>query len=529
MSAENPETSESYQQAEQLIASLLQPAPYPHPVDHIEMIETHISWVILTGSFAYKIKKPVNLGFVNYTDLKRREYFCHQELQLNRRLAPRIYLAVVPITGSITQPRVEGDGPAIEFAVKMHQFPQPCLLNRRIENKQLTPVLADRIAHRVARFHTGIEVAGRDSPHGTPEAVLAPMQQNFATIRDHLSTKALLKPLEPLEHWTYSRYRMLKPTLRQRKDQGFIRECHGDMHLGNIALIDNEITIFDGIEFNEQIRWIDVISELAFLVMDLDDRGAPRLGQRVLNHYLQETSDYGGLALLRFYQVYRAMVKAKVNAIRLSQGHLDTQQRQALVSLYRSYTQLAIRYTGDQKPALFITHGLSGSGKSTLCQHLAEEQGFIWIRSDVERKRLYGLAASEHSRSAVRKGLYTEQASERTYARLLTLAGLITDAGFIALVDATFLRSAQRSAFIELANSNNLPWWVLKLHADENTLRRRIQARLARADDPSEAGLEVLTLQLHTRDPLNGEELKHCIDIDSESEHPIDAIKTRLE
>ncbi|MCP4409181.1 MAG: AAA family ATPase [Gammaproteobacteria bacterium] len=529
MSTENPETSESYQQAARLITSLLQPAPYPHPVNHIEMIETHISWVILTGSFVYKIKKPVNLGFVDYTDLKRREYFCHQELQLNRRLAPKIYLAVVPITGPITQPSVDGDGSAIEFAVKMHQFPQGSLLNRLIENKRLTPELVDHIAHHVAHFHTGIEVAGKDTPYGSPEAVLAPMQQNFSTIRAHISNKALLKPLEPLEQWTYSRYQMLETTLRQRKNQGFIRECHGDMHLGNIALIDKEITIFDGIEFNEQIRWIDVISELAFLVMDLDDRGTPQLGQRLLNHYLQETGDYGGLALLRFYQVYRAMVKAKVNAIRLSQGHLATRQRQDLIRLYRSYTQLAISYTGDRKPALIITHGLSGSGKSTLCQQLAEQQGFIWIRSDVERKRLYGLEASEHSRSEIRKGLYTEQAGKRTYKWLLTLANRITDAGFTALVDATFLRSDQRSAFIELANSNNLPWWVLNIHAIENTLRRRIQARLARADDPSEASLDVLTLQLRTRDPLNGDELKHSIDIDSKSEYSIDAIKTRLE
>lgn len=524
MSAKSTNQPEIYAEAQQLIESLRNPGAYTHPVNRIKIIETHISWVLLSGPFAYKIKKPVNLGFLDYSNLKRREYFCHKEWQLNRRLAPHIYLSVVPITGTVEYPSMNGEGVPLEFAVKMRRFPQHNLLNRLIENGRLTTALVDRIAHRVANFHANIEIADSDSMYGSPVEVLSPMQQNFSTIRTHLSSEKLLKPLDFLEDWTQSCYLRLKPKLQQRKQQGFIRECHGDMHLGNIALVDEKICIFDGIEFNEHIRWIDVISELAFLVMDLQDRGAPRLAQRLLNHYLQITGDYSGLALLRFYQVYRAMVKAKVNAIRLSQGHLTHEQDLGLVRLYQSYIQLAISYTKAQTPMILITHGLSGCGKSTLSQRLAEEMNIIWIRSDVERKRLFGLGALEASHSDIKLGLYSTTASEQTYTRLLNLAKQITQAGFTVLVDATFLKTAQREPFSRLADALGLPWHILSIQASEDTLRKRIELRSTQSEDPSEATLEVLNLQLQTREPLIDRELRHSIKINTEATLPIDSI-----
>lgn len=316
--------------------------------------------------------------------------------------------------------------------------------------------------------------------------------------------------------------------LSERKRRGYIRECHGDMHLRNIALIDDEICIFDGIEFNDQIRWIDVISELAFLVMDLDDRGAPHLAQRVLNHYLQDTGDYGGLALLRFYQVYRAMVKAKVNAIRLSQGHLSTAGQRALKRVYQSYITLARHYTKASNPALIITHGASGSGKSTVCRSLAEEPGIIWIRSDVERKRLHGLPGLAQSQSGLYGGIYTEQASVNTYKKLLELAKTITAAGFTALVDATFLGAAQRAPFLALAKAETLPWLILRMRASEATMRQRIESRLQQSDDPSEADSKVLDRQLRNSQALSEKELANHLDVESGKEIPIESIKYRL-
>ena len=357
MSSNPVGNEESYRRAEQLIASLQNSNAFAHPTEHIRTIETHISWVILTGMFAYKIKKPINLGFLDYSSLQKRKYFCHEELRLNRRLAPHIYLEVVAFYGDLSNPTMGGKGNAIEYAVKMKQFPQHCLLNHMIENGQLSPNLVKRIAHRVADFHQQIDRARKNSDFGTPQQVLLPMTENFRTINAHLTEKALLNPLLPIRHWTWSQFNRLESLLWERKTQGFIRECHGDMHLRNIAFIDEEICIFDGIEFNEHIRWIDVISELAFLVMDLDDRAAPQLAQRALNHYLQETGDFGGLALLRFYQVYRAMVKAKVNAIRLAQGHISSSERQSLERVYRSYIALAELYTRLASLALSLPMG----------------------------------------------------------------------------------------------------------------------------------------------------------------------------
>ncbi len=523
--------ADQYINTERLVESLRDPSAYAHSVEHIQVIETHISWVLLTGPFAYKIKKPLNLGFLDYTTLQRRKYFCHEELRLNRRLAPEIYLEVVPITGSLSRPAMDGKGQPMEFAVKMRQFPQHDLLSELIEHQQLTPSLAERIANRVASFHGNIEIAATESSYGTPAAVLAIMQRNFDTIRVYLSDDELLKPLNYLKNWTHTRHNALATVISARKRHEFVRECHGDMHLGNIALVDGEVTIFDGIEFNKQMRWIDVMSELAFLVMDLDDRGAPELAQRILNHYLMETGDYAGLALLRLYQVYRALVRAKVTIIRASQDHIPTDERQHLLELYLSYVKLAERYTKEHEPVLVITHGLSGSGKSTLCQQLSRQPNTIWIRSDIERKRLHGLTALQRSNVGLEEGLYSTNATQRTYEHLLSLTHATLQAHFTALVDATFLKHSQRIAFEKLAEKQAIAFHILNLQANENTLQQRIVRRSSLGQDPSEAGLEVLIQQRSTRDPLTPSELEYSVAIDSEvafSSTAINSVLSRL-
>jgi uncharacterized protein len=520
--------AETWNQAEKLVAALSHKTPYPHSVTKIEVIETHISWVFLTGPFAYKIKKPLDLGFVDYTTLKRREHFCHEELRLNRRLAPEIYLAVIPITGTVETPSVGGLGEPIEFAVKMRQFAQSDLLTHYIARKQLTPRMAEAIAHRMARFHSTITKAPENTPYGTPQAVLGPMKQNFITIRTHISDPNLTKLLDTLEQWTLARHRALAGILHQRKALGFIRECHGDMHLGNIALVDGQVTIFDGIEFNDQIRWIDVVSELAFLVMDLDDRNAGTLAQRALNRYLQESGDYLSLKLLRFYQVYRAMVKAKVSVIRAAQRDTTAAERQAQLELYQSYINLAKRYTRPEHAAVIITHGVSGTGKSTLCQRLAELPGIIWIRSDIERKRLHGLEALDQSHSPIGKGLYGDDATDLTYERLLTLSNVITEEQYTVLVDATFLRFAQRQVFRDLARTKKRPFLILNFQAGEAILHARIQSRQTHGGDPSEANADVLRYQLTHREPLSAEEQPQALTIDSAYAWPLTKIKTWL-
>ncbi len=511
------------------IEALLSGGPYPHPCDEIELIETHISWVLLTGRYAYKIKKPLDLEFLDYTTLERRRICCEQELRLNRRLAPLLYLEVVPISGNELTPEIGGREEPFEYAVKMHQFREADLLSNLSARDELTAEVTDSLAGIMARFHTSIEVADVHSPYGTPQVVRNAMQNNFDAIRARCASDAhLLTHLERLEAWTKARYRALTPLIEMRRQQGFIRECHGDMHLGNIALVDGEVTVFDGIEFNPHYRWIDIVSELAFLLMDLDDRRAFALRRRTLNRYLHELGDYAGLALLRFYQVYRAMVRAKVEAIRSSQEDLAPVQRDTHVEHCQGYVDLAETYTDSLSSALVITHGPSGCGKSTLSQFLAEHTEVVWIRSDIERKRLFGLSALDRAGNELKQGIYSEQASEQTYQRLQKLAQTILNAGFPVLVDAAFLNARVRQRFKELAEDMGVAFLILDVFAEETVLRDRVETRARTGKDASDASLEVLQHQLKGMDELTPSEIEHTLRVNTEEAcFPLDEIRAQ--
>ena len=496
-----------------LIEALLDPARYGHPVERIELLETHISWVVLAGPYAYKIKKPLDLGFLDFSTLEKRRLYCEEELRLNRRLAPGLYLVVVPIAGTPESPQLDGAGAAFEYAVKMARFPQEARLDKVLARGELKPGHIDLLARELAEFHARIAVAAPDSPFGAPEAVYAPMRQNFEQIRRRIGGADDLERLERLEAWTARRYGALAEALPGRKREGFIRECHGDAHLANMVLLDEDVVLFDCLEFNENLRWIDVMNELAFAVMDLDDRGRPDLARRLLNAYLEHTGDYEGLRLLRFYQVYRALVRAKVCAIRLGQPDLGPQERDSVQREYRGYAALAERYTRPSTAALIITHGLSGSGKTTLTQTLLEHYESIRVRSDIERKRLHGLTARARSDSGIETGLYAAETSRRTYERLAELARAILAAGLTVMVDAAFLKHAQRGMLRDLAEALRVPFVILTAQAPEEVLRQRVRARPG--SDASEADIAVLEHQLATQEPLGADEFAHSLTIDT--------------
>ncbi|OGI39009.1 MAG: hypothetical protein A2140_02235 [Candidatus Muproteobacteria bacterium RBG_16_62_13] len=518
-----------------LIAALHDPHRYDHPVEHVALVETHISWVLLTGRYAYKIKKPVDLGFLDFSTLDKRHHFCVEELRLNRRLAPEIYLAVVPITGTLANPRLGGTGTPIEYAVQMREFPQEAQLDRVLARGALRFEHIEDLAARLAEFHRHATVADSDSSFGTPEHVWQPVHENFLQIGARIS-EAQRRPLERLERWSQTAFEQLKNDFAARKHAGFVRECHGDAHLANMVLIDNRVVPFDCLEFNDNLRWIDVMNEVAFTVMDLevaggaslprdprlgpigDDRGQKIFARRFLNAYLEHSGDYDGLRLLRFYQVYRALVRAKVSVIRLSQPGLSRAEREQIESKYRGYADLAERYTRTSAPALIITHGLSGTGKSTVTQALVEHVDAIRVRSDVERKRLHGLTAGERSGSGLNAGIYTADASQRTYAHLAELARTILAAGHTAVIDATFLRRAQRDRLRTLAAERGVPFVILAIEASEETLRRRVAGRERAARDASEAGLAVLAQQRAGAEPLGADELAFALAIDGN--HP---------
>lgn len=510
-----------------LIQALHRPACYDHPVRDIRLVETHISWVLLTGPYAYKIKKPVNLGFLDFSSLEKRRFYCEEELRLNRRLAPSLYLEVVPIAGSPTAPLLSGGGEPIEYAVKMVQFPEEGRLDRMLARGELGPSHIDLLARELAEFHCRVAVAGNDQPFGDPEHVLEPVRQNFIQIRPRIEA-ADQAQLRRLEIWSELSFAERREAFTARKRDGFIRECHGDAHLANMVWLDRRVLLFDCLEFSDNLRWIDVMSELAFLVMDLDDRRRPDLAHRALNACLEHTGDYAGLALFRFYQVYRALVRAKVACIRLSQEGLSDEQKNQARQEYRGYADLAERYTQPAPPALLITHGLSGSGKTWLSQQLLEGFDAVRIRSDVERKRLHGLAPGARSGSGIASGIYSADASERTYAHLAQLATTILRAGHAVIVDAAFLKREQRARLLAVAQAEHVPFVILDIEVAESILRQRLRQRATQKNEVSEAGLTVLEHQLTAAEPLTNEEQRFALSVDGTEPVSLASLETRL-
>ena len=475
-----PPPAEAAALQQRLAAALRDPASFGPACTSVRVIETHISWVYLTGTHAYKVKKAVAFGFLDFTTLESRRRYCEEELRLNRRTAAQIYLDVVPITGSVDRPVVDGEGPALEWAVRMREFPQQALLSEMLGRGELTPAHVDALAITVARFHEGAARVPADRPWGSAADVLDVALANFAELRPRLGQPADREDLARLEDWTRREHAARGADWEARRAGGRVRECHGDLHLGNIALVEGAVTPFDCIEFSDRMRWIDVASEVAFTVMDLQYRGRHDLAQRFLNGYLEHGGDYPGLAVLRFYLAYRAMVRAKVAGLLAAQAPPGA-ARSARLADCRAHIALAGREAAPCTPAVVITHGLSGSGKTTLSQCLLERIGAIRVRSDVERKRLEGLPPDARTSAGIEAGIYAPDATRATYDRLLDLARTIVDAGWIALVDAAFLSRWQRDAFRTLADELDVPFVIVDFVASESTLRSRIRSAARRA------------------------------------------------
>lgn len=503
-----------------LLRALQRAEAYPHPVRDIEHIETHISDVFLTGDYAYKLKKPLNLGFLDFSTLARRRLCCEEELRLNRRLAPELYLAVVPITGSASSLRIGGDEPIVDYAVQMRQFSQSGMLERLAACGELTAAMIDAIVDQVAGFHAGLTPASADSGFGSTAEIVAPALQNFDQLQPLVDSDVERVALGQLRAWTQSRNAELESVFEARRRDGFVRECHGDLHLGNMVLVDDRVRIFDCIEFNAHLRWIDVVNEAAFLAMDLIQRGYAGLAYRFVNRYLEQTGDYAAVRLLRYYMVYRALVRAKVAAMRATQSGVAATAQTRLRDKCRAHIELARQLARSPRRMLLIMHGLSGSGKTVLSQAALEALGAIRVRSDIERKRMHGLTAGARTGSKVDEGIYAASAGQATYDRLAALAEQILAAGFPAVVDATFLKRAQRAQFEALAAKHDVPFAILDVRAAEATLRKRVAERAAAGADASEANEAVFEHQLASEEPLTDAERLQSFSFDSEAAGP---------
>lgn len=479
-----------------LVTALMQGTELPGEPGQRQLIETHASFLLLAGDYAYKIKKPLNLGFLDYSTLAARRHCCEEEIRLNRRMAESIYLDVQPLFGTPEAPRLSGIGAPLEYAVRMGRFPQEGLFDRLLGEGRLTPTHLDRVGRLLADFHQRqAAIAGpQEGAFGTPAAIAYPAEENFAQLAELLGDDFTAQ-LGEVAAWSLAQMERLSPLFAQRRKQGWVRECHGDLHLGNLVEVDGQVMAFDGIEFNPNLRWIDVINEAAFLVMDLEHRGRPDLAWTFLNTYLSGTGDYAGLAVLKFYCLYRAMVRAKVALFLAGQqgGGEAAHLARADADSYMAYARGALP---SSPPVLVLTYGYSGSGKSVLAEALAARLGAPLIRSDVERKRLYGLGAGESSHSGAGTGIYSREAGLRTYGRLLELAGDILGNGYSCVVDATFLTPEQRAPFLALAQGRGLTCRILECQAAPETLQQRVRQRQEQGGDASEATLKILENQL---------------------------------
>lgn len=482
-----------------VVERLLDPAAYPHPTSAIRLVETHISWVILTGPFAYKLKKPVTLGFVDYGTLDLRRRSCEGEVRVSGRFAPELYVAAVPITGTPEQPRVGGDGLPLEWAVKLVQFDEADRLDARFDAGRLTAADCRALGTAIAGVEERLPVAAADAPWGTADSVLTAAAVNLAAIRAHLPSAA--ERADGLERWLRERLAAHHGLLAARKAAGRVRECHGDLHLANLILHDDRMIAFDAIEFSDNLRWIDVANDVAFLAMDLEARGRPDLAAQVVSSWAEAADDRAALPLMPVYEAYRAIVRASIAAIRAGQG-CEPSRAEAM-----RYLDLAARLTVRGPPVMVVTCGVSGSGKSTAAAELVGRLPAVRIRSDVERKRIAGMRPTDRPHDgAAAAVLYDAATNRRVYERLAMLAGTLLDASMNVVVDAACTQRWQRDILAAVARARGLPFVWLAFEPAADAAIALVEARAARGGDPSDATADVVRRQVAALEPIDEDE-----------------------
>lgn len=484
----------------------------------LQIFETHISFILVSKNLAYKFKKAVRFEFLDFSTLESRHFYCMEEFRLNRRLAPELYLDVVAVTGSTLLPLLDAPGVAIDYAVKMRAFPQEALWSHRIKTACLDRQEIAALAVRLAEFHRTATIASAQDEWGAAAGLRSVAEENvrdLAGLAQDLQQQRLIREIEA---WQEAELAKLENAFRQRKASGLVRECHGDLHAGNILTLDGQVAIFDCIEFSESLRWIDVMNDSGFIYMDLQSQGLPAFATRFLNQYLQLTGDFDGLQVLRYYEVERALVRAKVALLRAQQWQDDAPERASCQQEAAKYLGFSARAIQPQASAIIITHGFSGSGKSSIAQRMVELLGALQIRSDVERKRMKLSENAVLTPAPSGIGAYDAVTTTQTYERLLRLVRQIVEAGLPVIVDAAFLQREQRLPFAALARELGVPFFVLDVQAQESTMKARIARRVGLGKDPSDADVAVLMRQIAGHEPLSEAETQGVVVVNNDAE-----------
>jgi aminoglycoside phosphotransferase family enzyme/predicted kinase len=495
-----------------LIQQMQQPGFYPHPVQApIQLLQTHISYVFLTGEYAYKVKKPLNFGFLDYSTLEKRQHFCQEELRLNQRGAAEIYLEVLPITLVGERFQLGGSGTPVEYVVKMRQFPQEALLTALYERGELTETLLEQLAKVLADFHRTATTNEYIRSFGEVAQIRQAIDENYEQTEKYVGGPQTQEQLEQTRAYTDRLFAERPEIFTQRVVADRIRECHGDVHLRNIAYWNQRLWLFDCIEFNESFRFVDVMFDIAYIVMDLDARDRPDLSNRFLNAYLEQSGDWEGLQILPLYLSRQSYVRAKVTSFLLDDPTIPATAKQEAAQTAARYYRLAWDYTRPRFGRLLLMAGLSGSGKSTTARYLASKMGAIQIRSDAVRKHLGGIPLEQRGSS----DLYTPEMTQKTYDRLLKMGLTLAQEGYTVLLDAKYDRQNQRQTAIAQAVAHQIPLQILYCDAPLEVLQQRLTQRTG---DIADATADLLPKQV--MEPFTDSEQPYITRIDTTQ--PID-------
>ncbi len=487
-----------------LMTAMTQTDFYPQRPQQVDLVQTHISLVFIAGDDVYKIKKPVDFGFLDFTTLEKRKFYCDEELRLNRRLAPSIYLDVVPITESAQgTPSLGGPGKIIDYAVHMKKLPADRMLKILLKHNLTQAGTMDAVAKRIASFHKEAQTGGKIDEMGAISTIRHNCEENFSQTAKYVDVTIPAYQHQFIRTYDEKFLEINAALLDHRVADHRIRDGHGDLHLEHIC-IDKDILVFDCIEFNERFRFADVAAEVAFLTMDLDFNGYAQEAKDFAASYLKYSGDVDMQTLLNFYRCYYAFVRGKVTSFRLDQKELPDSERATIQTMATRYFDLAYTYAARlEKPALILTAGTIGSGKSYQARHLAARLGAEVLRSDVLRKELLNITPGEKHQDAFGEGLYASDMSRRTYDRAFELANAEISQGRPVIIDASFSHRADRALAAHLAGMRSIPYYFIECVCPDDIVKTRLEKRKKEQDNPSDGRWEILQEQKKHYEEIN--------------------------
>jgi aminoglycoside phosphotransferase family enzyme/predicted kinase len=482
--------------------AMLQPSIYPNAVESVSLVQTQMSFLFLAGDYVYKVKKPVNLGYLDYTTLTRRRALCRQEVMLNRRLTSDVYLGVSPIRRVKGGHTLDGRGRAVEYAVRMRRLPGDRMLNVLLDRDTVTPEMMRHLAVKMAGFHHEAARGPEIDPFGSPAAVKVNVEENFTQTEKYVGRLVTPGVHHLVSEWAQKYLSDRRALFEARVDAGRIRDCHGDLHAQHICFAD-AIQVYDCIEFNDRFRYCDVASEISFLAMDLDRYGRGDLARIFVEAYLDASGDRDIRGLLGFYKCYRACVRAKVEGFKSDDPYIGAAEKAVAESAARLYWQLAARYARS-RPLLVIMTGLMGTGKSTLAERLARQSGFDVLSSDILRKNLAGVPLSEHRMVGQDAGIYNSDFTQRTYNALYSKAASLLALGQDVILDASFKKRVDRARAREVADAAGADFLIVECVLNEAETRARLDRRMSEGISPSDGRWELYAAQKGEFDIIDG-------------------------